>query len=106
MTNNNSIVDILKERALPAHIQNDHPVFVSFIDAFLEYLEQEKNPHDVAINLNNYRNIDETLDEFVDYFSKEFLINIPKDILADKQLLVKHIKKFYLNKGNEASYRF
>lgn len=101
-----SLVNLLKDRSVPDFIETDYPTFVAFIEAYYEYLEQSKNTHDISINLLDYRDIDNTLDSFVEYFRKEFLVNIPKDILADKRLLVKQIKNFYLNKGNEASYKF
>lgn len=91
---------------MPEHIHHDYPLFVSFTSAYLEYLEETKNPHDIAINLREYRDSDGTLDEFIELFSSEYMVNIPTDVITDKRLLAKHIKKFYLNKGNEASYKF
>jgi len=101
-----SLVNILTDRSIPDFIQSDYPLFVQFIEAYNTWLEQSKYTHDIANNLREYRNIDTTLDEFIDYFRSEFLVNIPPTVLADKRLLVKHIRSFYANKGNEASYRF
>ena len=84
---------------MPEHIHHDYPLFVSFTSAYLEYLEETKNPHDIAINLREYRDSDGTLDEFIELFSSEYMVNIPTDVITDKRLLAKHIKKFYLNKG-------
>jgi len=57
-------------------------------------------------NLTDYRDIDKTLDSFIQYFKHEFLYQIPGNILADKRLILKHIKEFYQARGTEASYRF
>jgi hypothetical protein len=100
-----SIVKILIERSVPSFIQDEYPLFVSFLEAYYEWLEEEKNIHDIAINFTDYRNIDDTLDDFLEYFRKELFPSIPSEIAADKRLLAKHIKRFYLNKGNESSYR-
>lgn len=97
---------IIQDRALPDYVKSEYPEFVAFLDAYLDYMEEEKQPLDIANNLRDYRNIDETLDEFIDNFRKETMVNIPSEILADKRLLAKQIKEFYLNKGNESSYRF
>lgn len=106
LTLEKKISEIIQDRSLPKYIKSEYPAFVSFLKAYYEYLEQSKNTHDVAIHLRDYRGIDTTIDDFIEYFRKEFMVNIPEEIIADKRLLAKHIKQLYLNKGNEASYRF
>jgi len=101
-----SIAEILKDRSIPEFVKRDYPTFIAFISSYLEFMEQSKSPHDIAIHLKDYRDIDTTLDEFIEFFRKEYLVNIPNEVLADKRLLAKNIKNFYLNKGNEHSYRF
>lgn len=103
---NKSISNQLIDKSIPKHIHADDPQFIAFVKAFYEWLEQEKNPLDILMNLKEYRSIDETIDEFVDFFRKEYLFSIPTDIVSDKRLLAKQIKNFYMNKGNEASYSF
>ncbi len=56
--------------------------------------------------LLQYRDIDTTLDKFVDYFRDEFLYQLPGTILADKRNILKHIKQFYQARGTENSFRF
>ena len=100
------ISNIIVDRSLPHFVRENYPLFESFITAYYQWLELSKQPNDITQNLTNYRGIDSTLDEFVDYFRTEYLINIPTEVLADKRLLAKQIKNFYKNKGNEDSYRF
>lgn len=100
------ITEILKDRSLPEFVRRDYPMFEEFVSSYFEFLEQQKNPIDITNHLLDYRAIDRTLDEFLEHFRKEYLVNIPVDVLADKRLLVKHIRRFYLNKGNENSYKF
>lgn len=88
------------ERVIPDFIQEDHSTFVTFLKAYYEYLEQIENR-----NLENTRDIDSTLDTFLDYFFDEIMSPIPKDILADERLLAKHVKDLYLSKGNQDSYK-
>lgn len=101
-----SIKNIISDRALPDYIREDYSKFVAFIKAYLEFIEQTKSTADIAKNLIDYRDIDNTIDEFITHFQNEYLINIPQNIAADKRLLAKHIKEFYLTKGNEDSYKF
>lgn len=96
---------VIIDRVIPEHIRDDYPMFEKFIHAYLEWLEQEKNGLDVITNLRKYRDIDYTLDEFVDYFMNDYAKSFPQDIMGDKRLLLKFIKQFYKNKGNEASLK-
>jgi hypothetical protein len=56
--------------------------------------------------LIDYRDIDLTLDQFLNYFRDEFLFQIPGTILADKRKVLKHVKQFYQARGTENSFRY
>lgn len=93
-------VSTVIEDQLPDFVREDHNTFVLFLKSYYEYLDGIENR-----NLENIRDIDNTLDEFIEFFAKEILNPIPKDILADKRLLAKRIKDLYLSKGNINSYK-
>jgi hypothetical protein len=94
------------ESQFPGFIREEGPQFVSFLKAYFEYMEQSGNSVNAIRTLRENKDIDRTLDSFLDYFRREFMINIPKDVLADKRLLVKHIRDFYRTRGSQESYRF
>lgn len=96
----------LIETQFPSFLREEGPRFVSFLKAYYEYLEQSGNPVDVVRSLVEYQDIDRTIDSFVEYFRREFMLNIPQNILADKRLLVKHIRDFYRTRGSKFSYDF
>jgi hypothetical protein len=104
--------DILKkissqiDTQFPGFIREEGPQFVSFMKAYFEYMEQSGNPVNAARSLRDNKDIDRTVDSFVEYFRKEFMINIPKEVLADKRMLAKHIREFYRSRGSQESYRF
>lgn len=56
--------------------------------------------------LLEYRDIDTTIDRFIDYFRDDFMYEIPGTVLANKRNLLKHIKDFYQARGTENSFRF
>ena len=56
-------------------------------------------------DLKNYKDIDDTLDEFIKYFRSELMPEIPNDALANKRLLAKRIKDLYTTKGTIDSYK-
>lgn len=80
--------------------------FESFLKSYYDWLELDKQPHEIIANLRDYRNIDNTIDEFVEYFRREYMVDIPTNTLSNKRLLIDHIKKFYHNKGNKNSFKF
>ena len=56
-------------------------------------LEQHSEAVEVTRNSRIYNDIDLTVDAFVDYFKKNFLVDIP-DNINDKRTLLKNIKDF------------
>ena len=55
--------------------------------------------------LPSYSDVDETIEEFLAYFLKEFMVNIPVSVLADKPKLIKNITQFYRTRGTEKSWK-
>jgi hypothetical protein len=84
----------------------DYSKFVEFIQAYYEWMEQNGKVLDFSKNLLNYKDIDETTDEFVNYFVNDFLPNFPEDALSDKRKAVKLAKQLYKSKGTPGSYKF
>jgi len=94
------------ESQFPGFIREEGPQFVAFMKAYFEYMEKEGNPINSVRSLRDNLDIDRTVDSFVEYFRKQFMIDIPETVLADKRLLTKHIREFYRSKGSQESYRF
>ncbi len=68
-------------------------------------------------NLWNLQDIDRTLDDYVDFFMKEYLEGFPLtfpnkfestdiDVAEFKKFLVKHSREFYQSKGTEDSFKY
>lgn len=108
MIDNNQKTSLLVSSQLPEYIRDDpaYANFRLFLKAYYEWMEQNNNVTDRTKNLLNYKNIDKTPDEFVDYFYNDFLSYFPKDILADKVKVTKIAKELYRSKGTPASYEF
>ena len=101
-------ISVKVEGQLPGFVKHDHELFVSFLEAYYEYMEQVGKPYEVIGNLNNYANIDKTVDEFLQYFKKQFGDDIPESIFANsnKPFILKHLRDFYRTKGSEKSFEF
>lgn len=89
---------------LPEHIRENDPVFVRFIEAYYEFLEQDQGPQEVIQNALLYNDVDTTISLFIENFLKQYGSNIPRDIAANKKLLIKKVKDLYNSKGSEKSY--
>ena len=98
-------ISTLVQNQLPDFYKEEGPNFVAFIEAYYEYLEQNGKMTDAIRNLQSYRDINTTTDEFIQYFINTFLPNIPLDVVADKKLLVKYIRLANISRGTLASYK-
>lgn len=108
MIQNNQKTSLLIPGQLPSFIRDDpsYSNFVLFLQAYYEWMEQEGNVTDVSKNLLNYKDIDHTTDQFLDYFWNDFMSYFPQDILADKKKAIKLAKELYQAKGTPSAYKF
>ena len=99
---------ILIPSQIPEFIRDDeeYSKFVAFIQAYYEWMEENGGILDRTKNLLNYQDIDNTLDQFIDYFKNEFLPFFPKEYLVSDQKAIKFAREFYQNKGIPASFKF
>ena len=94
------------ESQFPGFLREEGPQFVAFLKAYFEYMEQDGKAIHATRSLQDNVDIDRTVDSFIEHFRKEFMINIPSAVIADKRLLAKHIREFYRTRGSQESYRF
>jgi hypothetical protein len=57
-------------------------------------------------NILNYKNIETSVDQYVEYLREELYPSIPASYYGDKKLVAQYFKDFYESKSNEQSYRF
>lgn len=111
MSTNNKISNLVKSQ-VPFFVRNDHEKFISFIEAYYEYLEQANTTLaggktvERAKNLLNYIDVDKTIDDFAEKLYSHYLHNFPKEAKGDKALILKNVKDFYRAKGTQKSVDF
>ena len=101
---------------LPEFVRVDHPTLVSFLSAYYEWLDQRRTEGKIVspMQMRDIPDIDNTLDQFIDHFKAQFLLNFPESLAldpstgngVDPRRLIKNIRQFYLAKGTEKSYEF
>ena len=57
-------------------------------------------------NILNYKNLETSVDKYVDYLKEELYPSIPATHYGDKRLVAQYFKDFFESKSNEQSYRF
>lgn len=90
----------------PFFVRNDHPNFIRFVEAYYEYLEQEGKTVERAKGFKEALDVDRSIDLYTEKLYSQFLSSIPEDIIADKNLILKHAKDFYRARGTEKSIQF
>jgi hypothetical protein len=84
---------------LPEFIRGDYQTFVAFLEAYYEFLEANVNT-----DYKSLKDIDNTLDSFIQYFKHEIAINLP-NLPIDERFLLQHIRELYRAKGTEAAFK-
>jgi len=98
-------ISTLVSNQLPEFIRSDYTTFVSFIEAYYRFLEQDQGALEIIQNTRSYSDIDLTAESFVNYFLNNYAKDIPYSVLANKKLLVKQIRSLYESKGSEISFK-
>ena len=96
---------LIVEDQFPEFAKEEGPNLIAFVKAYYEWMETTGQMTNEAKNLQDYADIDNTLDQFVQYFEGEVMDTIPKTIAADKRLLAKHIRDLYVAKGSQEAFR-
>jgi hypothetical protein len=100
---------ILVNRQVPEFVRDEYPLFVTFLEAYYEFLEQKQGTkiNDLITQAKNLRHVSD-VDDSIEQFEKNFINNyaplFPLDNVADKALLIKKALPLYLTKGSVKSF--
>lgn len=96
-----SLVNVKIPNQLPQLYKQYGPNFVAFIKAYYEWLEQTGNPLYYSRNFANLVDVDNTMIGFLSHFKNEYMNALPANVVANQQLLIKHIINLYSAKGSK-----
>jgi len=111
-----SNTSILVPQQVPEFIREEYPLFIDFLKAYYEFLEQEQFDPNSGLSLKNNLttqlktirdvvDVDKSLDQFEESFLNTFLSLIPKEAAVNKEFLIKNILPLYLAKGIDDSFK-
>ena len=86
---------------LPDFVRNQYPVFVTFLEKYYQFLDQDSQANNVLLNAESFSDINRTLDIFVPKFKDQYAQHFPLTAQLDDRRLIKFIKQFYEAKGSE-----
>lgn len=103
----------LVENQFPSFYKEEGENFILFMKAYYEWMESDWSSADGGLGgpikgareLFEYRDIDLTIEKFLENFQKKYLYGIPFDVIANKRFLLKHILDVYTSKGTIQGYR-
>ena len=105
---------------IPDFVKADHELFSAFIEAYYEWIEQQNdsetsslsevykavgNPGYIATHQELLVEIDETIDQFVDFFAHEVVPISLEGMKTNPRFFIKKIRELYLAKGTEKSFK-
>ena len=101
---------LLVGRQLPEFVRDEYPTFVTFLEAYYEFLEKKQGTQkndlvNAAKNLRDIRDVDSSIAEFETNFYNTYASLIPIEVQSDKALLFKHLVPLYKSKGSDASFK-
>jgi hypothetical protein len=102
-------------KQLPEFAREDYPLFTAFVEAYYEYMD--KRSFDGASgatypggnqqrNLEDLRDLDKTVDEYIQFFKNELDVFGDKYEFIEQKLLLRKVKELFISKGVESSYKF
>lgn len=103
---------ILVNRQVPEFVRDEYPKFVTFLEAYYEFLEAQANTATTSNNLittakslRNISDVDESLEQFEKNFYNTYASLVPLDVQSNKALLFKQLLPLYRTKGSENSFK-
>ena len=101
---------LLINRQVPEFIRDEYPLFITFLEAYYEFLENKQGTklNDLtqrAKDLRYISDVDESIADFENNFFNTYATLLPKDVQVDKAFLIKNVLPLYLAKGNEKSFK-
>jgi hypothetical protein len=101
---------LLVNKQVPEFIREEYPLFITFLEAYYEYLEtkQGTEKNDLLAKAKDIRyisDVDQSIVDFEDNFFNTYATLIPKDAQVDKAFLIKNVLPLYLSKGSEKAFK-
>lgn len=85
----------------PKFYLDEQSLYVTFLQAYYEWMEQQGHPIYYTRNFLDLNDIDKTLQSFLVFFKEKYFVNVQLSTQADTRQLIKHAIDIYRSKGTE-----
>jgi len=104
------LTSLLVNHQVPEFVREEYPLFINFLEAYYEYLEQKQGTelNDLTAKAKDLRyisDVDDSIDDFEINFFNTYASLVPRDVVVDKAALIKNVLPLYLSTGSEASFK-
>ena len=96
----------LVAQQLPSFVREDYPKFVTFLEKYYEWLEQNNQISYELAALKTAKDIDLSDDFYLEQLKRDLLPYFPQEILGNKRLFLKLVTQFYKSSGTQSSVKF
>ncbi len=101
---------ILVAQQVPEFISDEYPLFISFLEAYYEFMEeaqgsQKNNVLTLSKNMRYVSDVDASISAFERSFFNNFASLFPRDVEVNKETLIKNVLPLYISRGNEKSFK-
>jgi hypothetical protein len=102
----NLLISPLVAQQLPEFVRGEYFTFVTFIEKYYEWMEQNGNMVKASEEVQYAQNVDLATDYYIEQIKQEFLPYFPESIALDKRKFLKLVNNFYSSKGTPNSLKF
>jgi hypothetical protein len=102
----NLLISPLVAQQLPEFVRSEYSTFVTFIEKYYEWMEQNGNMVKASEEVQYAQNVDLATDYYIEQIKQEFLPYFPESIALDKRKFLKLVNNFYSSKGTPNSLKF
>jgi len=95
------IISPLVKSHFPEFYSDEGPKFVDFVQQYYTWMETENQALNISRNLFDYKDIDNTSNQFIQYYKNKYLSGFPLNSVSNTQLTTKHSLDYYRSKGTE-----
>jgi hypothetical protein len=95
-----SNISPLIQSQFPDFYNEDGPSFIEFVKAYYQFLESTNNPLFYSRRIAEYRDVDRTIQEFLVYFQRKYLKDLPISEAFFGRDFIKRATELYRSKGS------
>lgn len=88
----------------PEFYHEEGPNFIAFVTAYYKWMEEEGNALYGSRRIQDYQDVDRTIDDYLDKFKTQFIKGYPETLSSNAKFFIKKVLDLYRAKGTPRAY--